>query len=58
MSLHLYLFRWEDGLLSVPIVFQRHIVHNNYSVQLNRYLFAYHLNIEGIPFAQFVVLNA
>ena len=55
MSLQFNLLDWEDRELAIPIVFQNHVIYHFFSVQDNRHTVTNHLNIEGIPFTQFIV---
>src|SRR6516225_7406219 len=50
MVLQLNLAGWEDGLCPVPVVFQRDIVDNKFTVQEHVKLLTHHQDPKTIPF--------
>ena len=57
MSLQFYLFYRENRHVPIPIVFQNNIISDKFSIQINGYTIAYHLDVETIPLAQLIVGN-
>ncbi len=49
------LFNREDGLTSVPVVFENHVVGHQLTIQPHRYPFADHADAECIPFTYFLI---